>query len=341
MSISDTFGREIRDLRISVTDRCNFRCPYCMPADIYGEKYTFLRRKDILSFEEIARLVHVFTRFGVKKLRLTGGEPLMREDFTSLVALLSGTPGIEDIALTTNGYFLPKFASTLKDAGLHRLTVSLDSLDEAVFKRMNGREYTVGNVLRGIEAAEKAGFGPLKLNAVIQRGVNDHTILDLVRRFRGTGHIVRFIEFMDVGTLNRWDPADVVIAEEILAVIDAEFPLEPVASNYDGEVANRYRFKDGHGEIGVIASVTNPFCGGCTRIRLSTEGSIFTCLFAAEGTDLRGPLRSGSSDDGVFEIIANVWNKREDRYSELRSQSSLQEMENSSPKKIEMYQIGG
>jgi cyclic pyranopterin phosphate synthase len=341
MSIADTFGRKIRDLRVSVTDRCNFRCPYCMPADIYGEKYTFLPRKEILSFEEVARLVQVFTRFGVKKLRLTGGEPLMREDFSSLVRLLSGTAGIEDIALTTNGYFLPKSARPLRDAGLHRITVSLDSLDEEVFKRMNGRDYSVDRVLQGIEAAEKAGFGQLKINAVVQRGVNDHTILDLVRRFRGTGHIVRFIEFMDVGNLNGWDRRHVVTADEILSCIGTEYPLEPVEANYDGEVVNRFRFKDGQGEIGVIASVTNPFCGGCTRIRLSTEGRLFTCLFATEGTDIREPLRSGASDDEIFNIIAGVWKKRDDRYSELRSQNSPQDMENSSPKKIEMYQIGG
>ncbi len=338
MSILDTCGRAIHDLRISVTDRCNFRCPYCMPADIYGEKYTFLPRQDLLTFEEIAKVTKIFTRFGVRKIRLTGGEPLMREDIADLVGLLAEFDYVDDLALTTNGYLLPKFAVPLKQSGLSRISVSLDSLDDKVFKEMNGREYSVERVLSGIKAAEAAGFTQIKINAVVQRGINDHTLLDLVCHFRGTGHIVRFIEYMDVGNLNGWNLDHVVPAEEIIALINSKFPLEPVDPNYSGEVANRYRFKDGRGEIGVIASVTKPFCGGCTRIRLATDGRLFTCLFGTDGTDLRGPLRSGATDDDMIAIITNVWKKRDDRYSEFRSRSTPQQ---SSSKKIEMYQIGG
>ena len=338
MSILDTYGRAIHDLRISVTDRCNFRCPYCMPADIYGEKYTFLPRKDLLTFEEIAKVTKIFTRFGVRKIRLTGGEPLMREDIADLVGLLAEFDYVDDLALTTNGYLLPKFAMPLKQSGLSRISVSLDSLDDKVFKEMNGREYSVERVLSGIKAAEAAGFTQIKINAVVQRGINDHTLLDLVRYFWGTGHIVRFIEYMDVGNLNGWNLDHVVPAEEIIALINSKFPLEPVDPNYSGEVANRYRFKDGQSEIGVIASVTKPFCGGCTRIRLATDGRLFTCLFGTGGTDLREPLRSGATDDDLIAIITNVWKKRDDRYSEFRSRSTPQQP---SPKKIEMYQIGG
>ena len=338
MSILDTCGRAIHDLRISVTDRCNFRCPYCMPADIYGEKYLFLPRQDLLTFEEITRVVKTFTGFGVRKIRLTGGEPLMRKGIGDLVGLLAEIDDVGDLALTTNGYFLPKLAVQLKQSGLSRISVSLDSLDDKVFKEMNGREYSVGRVLSGIKAAEEAEFASIKINVVVQRGINDHTLLDLVCHFRGTGHIVRFIEYMDVGSLNGWSLDHVVPAGEIIALINSKFPLEPVDPNYSGEVANRYRFKDGQGEIGVIASVTKPFCGGCTRIRLATDGRLFTCLFGTDGTDLREPLRSGATDDDIIAIISNVWKKRDDRYSEFRSRSTPQQP---SPKKIEMYQIGG
>ncbi len=338
MSILDTCGRAMHDLRISVTDRCNFRCPYCMPADIYGEKYTFLPRQDILTFEEITRVVKIFTGFGMRKIRLTGGEPLMREDIENLVGLLAAIDDVGDLALTTNGYLLPKFAASLKQSGLSRISVSLDSLDDEIFKKMNGREYSVERVLSGIKAAEEAEFASIKINAVVQRGINDHILLDLVRYFRGTGHIMRFIEYMDVGNLNGWNLDHVVPAEEIIALINSAFPLEPVDPNYIGEVANRYRFKDGQGEIGVIASVTKPFCGGCARIRLATDGRLFTCLFGTEGTDLRGPLRAGATDEEIIELITKVWKKRDDRYSEFRSQSTSQK---SSLKKIEMYQIGG
>ncbi|MCH7782472.1 GTP 3',8-cyclase MoaA [candidate division KSB1 bacterium] len=336
--IKDTFNRPVKDLRISVTDRCNFRCPYCMPADLYGEKYTFLPKSDILDFEEVSRLVNIFEGLGVEKVRLTGGEPLMRENVEKLVSMLSGIDGIKDIALTTNGYILHKKAKALKKAGLSRLTISLDSLDDEVFKKLNGREYSVDIVLKAIDKAVKAGFDPLKINAVIQKGINDHTIVDLARHFRGTGHIVRFIEFMDVGTINSWNFEHVVPAGEILGMIDAVFPLEPVEKNYPGEVANRYRYKDGKGEIGIIASVTKPFCGNCTRLRLSTDGRLFTCLFASRGTDIRKPLRDGASDNEIREIIAHTWSNRTDRYSEERTTDKPSKI---SAKKIEMYQIGG
>ncbi len=336
--VKDKLGRPVRDLRISVTDRCNFRCPYCMPAEIYGERYQFLERSELLDFEEIARLAGIFAQLGVNKLRLTGGEPLVRNGLDSLVALLSDIEGIDDLTLTTNGYLLAQQAQALKDAGLQRITVSLDSLDEEVFKEMNGRNYGTERVLEGIEAAEKAGLSPIKINAVVQKGVNDHTVVDLARQFKGTGHIVRFIEYMDVGNLNGWKMDHVTPASEIVSMIDAEMPLEPVEANYVGEVANRYRYVDGSGEIGVIASVTQPFCGDCTRARLSTDGKLFTCLFASQGTDLRDPIRSGSSDDQLRDLIAGVWRLREDRYSELRTEFNARE---AAPRKIEMYQIGG
>ena len=334
----DRFGRPVRDLRISVTDRCNFRCPYCMPAEIYGEKYEFLPREELLSFEEISRLAGIFVGLGVTKLRLTGGEPLVRNNLERLVSLLSSFDGVNDLTLTTNGYLLASRAQPLRDAGLGRITVSLDSLDEDVFKVMNGRAYGPGRVLAGIKAAEEAGLQPIKINTVVQRGVNDHTILDLARHFKGTGHILRFIEYMDVGNLNGWEMGQVVPADEIVGTIDAQLPLEPVEASYRGEVALRYRYRDGTGEIGVIASVTKPFCGNCTRARLSTDGKLYTCLFASSGTDLRGPMRSGVTDDDLREIIAGVWAVRADRYSELRSEATSWE---TGPKKVEMYQIGG
>ena len=334
----DKFGRSIRDLRVSVTDRCNFRCPYCMPSEVYGEKYQFLPKAELLTFEEIASLARIFVGLGVTKLRLTGGEPLVRNGFEQLVSMVAGIEGIQDLTLTTNGYLLAQKAQALKDAGLQRITVSLDSLDEEVFKEMNGLGYGPKRVLEGIAKAEEVGLGPIKINAVVQKGVNDHTIVDLARRFKGTGHIMRFIEYMDVGNLNGWKLDDVVPAEDIFGLIDAEMPLEPIEPNYRGEVALRYRYRDGQGEIGIIASVTKPFCGDCTRARLSTDGKLYTCLFATHGTDLRNPLRAGASDEDLRDLISSVWGGRVDRYSELRTYAT--KLENPS-KKIEMYQIGG
>ena len=336
--VTDRFRRAVRDLRVSITDRCNFRCPYCMPAEIYGEEYEFLPKAELLTFEEVARLTRVFVELGVTKVRLTGGEPLVRNGIERLVALLAGIGGIKDLTLTTNGYLLAQKAQALADAGLQRLTVSLDSLDDEVFKRMNGRGYSTERVLEGIRVAEEGGLRPIKINAVVQRGVNDHSIVDLARHFKGTGHIMRFIEYMDVGNLNGWKLDQVVPASEIFENINADLPLEPMEPNYEGEVALRYRYQDGGGEIGIIASVTKPFCGNCTRARLSTEGRLYTCLFAGAGTDLRGPLRSGATDDELRELITGVWERREDRYSELRTYLTALEHQR---KKIEMYQIGG
>ena len=334
--IEDTFGRPFRDLRVSVTDRCNFRCRYCMPAEIYGERYEFLPREELLTFEEIARVVRVCVDRGAVKVRLTGGEPLVRRDLELLVADLAAVDGVDDLTLTTNAYLLPDKAAALKEAGLHRVSVSLDTLDDEVFREMNGRGFGTEKVLEGIAAAESVGFHPIKVNAVVQRGVNDHTIVDLARHFKERGHIMRFIEYMDVGNRNGWRMDHVVPADEIVARIDAEMPLEPVESNYRGEVALRYRYRDGGGEVGVIASVTKPFCGDCTRLRLSPEGSIYTCLFSSRGTDLRAPLRDGASDDELRSLVTSVWNVREDRYSEIRT--SLTEPVRD---KVEMYHIGG
>ena len=334
--IEDTFGRPFRDLRVSVTDRCNFRCRYCMPAEIYGERYEFLPREELLTFEEIARVVRVCVGLGAVKVRLTGGEPLVRRDLELLVADLAAVEGVDDLTLTTNAYLLPDKAAALRQAGLHRVSVSLDTLDDEVFREMNGRGFGTEKVLEGIAAAESAGFHPIKVNAVVQRGVNDHTIVDLARHFRERGHVMRFIEYMDVGNRNGWRMDHVVPADEIVARIDAEMPLEPVESGYRGEVALRYRYRDGGGEIGVIASVTKPFCGDCTRLRLSPEGSIYTCLFSSRGTDLRGPLRDGAGDDKLRSLVASVWSVREDRYSEIRT--SLTEPVRD---KVEMYHIGG
>ena len=336
--ITDRFRRPFRDLRISVTDRCNFRCTYCMPAEIYGERYQFLPKSQLLTFEEIERLARVFTGLGASKVRLTGGEPLVRNEVEKLVERLARVDGVDDLTMTTNAYLLPQKAQALREAGLGRITVSLDTLDDEIFRHMNGRGFGVERVLEGIEAAERAGFHPIKVNSVVQRGVNDHTIVDLARYFRDRGHIMRFIEYMDVGTLNGWRMDDVVPADEIVALIDAEMPLVPVESNYPGEVALRYRYADGGGEIGVIASVTKPFCGDCTRLRLSPEGQIFTCLFGSAGTDLRGPLRDGATDEDLASLAGGVWRVREDRYSEERS--SLTETMRSR-EKVEMYKIGG
>ena len=337
--ITDRFDRPMRDLRISVTDRCNFRCTYCMPAEVYGERYEFLPKAELLTFEETARLTRIIVGLGAVKARLTGGEPLVRSQLHSLVAMLSEIDGVADLTLTTNGYLLPQQVKGLRKAGLQRVTVSLDTLDDAIFRRMNGRQYGTQKVLDGIEAAEQAGFRPLKINSVVQRGVNDHTIVDLAGYFKERGHTVRFIEYMDVGNRNGWALDQVVPADEIVSRIDAEMGLEPMERGYRGEVARRYRYRDGGGEIGVIASVTQPFCGDCTRLRLSPEGRIFTCLFGTEGADLRGPMRSGASDDELERVVRGAWSVRADRYSEERS--SMTEELRAGREKVEMYHIGG
>ena len=336
MVITDTMHRPLRDLRISVTDRCNFRCTYCMPAEIYGDRYEFLPRADLLTFEEIARLVRVMVRQGAVKVRLTGGEPLVRNDVERLVGMIAQIDGVDDLTMTTNAYLLADKARTLKEAGLQRVTVSLDTLDDDIFRRMNGRDFGTKRVLEGMEAAQRVGLSPIKVNSVVQRGVNDHTLVDLARFCKERGYVLRFIEYMDVGNLNGWRLDHVVPADEIVALIGAEMPLEPVESGYRGEVALRYRYRDGGGEMGVIASVTKPFCGDCTRMRLSPEGSIYTCLFSNVGTDLRGPLRSGATDDDLQAIIRGVWSVRSDRYSEERA-SMTEPLRD----KVEMYHIGG
>jgi cyclic pyranopterin phosphate synthase len=308
-----------------------------MPAEIYGDKYTFLPRSDLLTFEEITRLARIFTGLGARKLRLTGGEPLVRQEIERLVEQLAALDGIEDLAMTTNGFLLPKKAQALKAAGLKRVTVSLDSLDDDVFRRMNGNRASVQNVLDGIAAAEQAGFAPIKINTVVQRGVNDHTLVDLARYCKDRGYIVRFIEYMDVGTLNGWRLDDVVPAAEIVERINAEMPLEAVPENYRGEVALRYRYQDGGGEIGLIASVTKPFCGNCTRLRLSPEGELYTCLFAVKGTDLRAPLRAGATDEEMESTIRGIWGKRADRYSEIRTSLTDRDQRD----KVQMFHIGG
>ena len=309
-----------------------------MPAEIFGESYQFLPREQILTFEEIHRLAGIFAGLGAAKLRITGGEPLLRTDLNLLVGLLSQVPGVDDLTLTTNGYLLAQQARRLKEAGLNRITVSLDTLDDDIFKQMNGRGFDTQRVLKGIQRASEVGLSPIKINAVVQKGVNDHTLVDLARFFKGTGHIVRFIEYMDVGNRNGWKWDQVVSAADIVRRIDEEMPLAPAESNYHGEVANRYRYKDGQGEIGVIASVTQPFCSSCTRARISTDGRLYTCLFGHNGTDLRQPMRDGATDEELRSIITGVWSRRTDRYSEERTE--LAPLQNS-PQKVEMYQIGG
>jgi cyclic pyranopterin phosphate synthase len=340
-AIADTRERPLRDLRISVTDRCNFRCPYCMPAEIYGEHYEFLARPALLTFEEIERLTRIFVDLGVEKVRITGGEPLLRHQLPRLIESLAAIEGLRDLTLTTNGYLLARQAQALKASGLKRITVSLDSHDDAVFKRMNGRGFGPERVLAGIAAAEEVGLLPLKINCVVQRGVNEDSILGLARRWKGSGHIVRFIEFMDVGTLNHWELSRVVTAREIVDRIDAVFPLEPAEPGYHGEVASRWRYKDGDGEIGVISSVSAPFCGSCTRARLTLDGSLVTCLFATGGRDLRTPMREGASDDDLRALIAGVWRARDDRYSEQRAANTDLDGRVKPRPKIEMYHIGG
>jgi cyclic pyranopterin phosphate synthase len=330
----DTLRRPLRDLRISVTDRCNFRCVYCMPREVFGRDYAFLPRAALLTFEEIERLARVFASRGVEKIRLTGGEPLLRRDLDTLVAKLARIPGL-DLTLTTNGVLLPAKAQALADAGLRRVTVSLDSLDDDVFRAMNDADVPVESVLAGIEAAHSAGLAPVKVNTVVKRGLNEESVLPLARHFRGSGVVLRFIEFMDVGATNGWRLDDVVPAAEIVAAIDAEWPLEPVEPDYRGEVANRYRYRDGAGEIGLIASVTQPFCRDCTRARISAEGTLYTCLFASSGHDLRAPLREGASDAQLGEVIDGIWGRRADRYSEIRS------AETPARPRVEMSYIGG
>ena len=332
----DTLGRALHDLRISVMDRCNFRCPYCMPGDTFHEHYRFLKSGERLQFEEIVRLTRLFVALGARKLRLTGGEPLLRANLPDLVGELTALEGVDDVALTTNGVLLAKYAAELKANGLKRVTVSLDSLDEQVFSRMSGGFGSVRQVLGGIRAAQEAGLSPLKINAVVERGLNDHTVLDLVERFRGSGTIVRFIEYIDVGNRNHWSLERVVPSRELLARIGARWPLHPVAENYRGEVAERYAFDDGAGEIGFISSVTEPFCGACSRARLSSDGVLYTCLFATTGQDLRAALRSGASDAQLTELMRGAWQRRADRYSELRATAREHPM-----KKVEMYYIGG
>ena len=330
--ITDRLGRPLETLRVSITDRCNFRCVYCMPKEVFGRDYAFLDRKELLSFEEIERVARIFAGLGVRTLRLTGGEPLVRRNVEHLVELLAAIPGLE-LALTTNGSLLPQKAEALARAGLGRVTVSLDSLDEDAFRSLNDVDFPVTRVLEGIEAATAAGL-PVKVNAVIKRGVNEESVVRLAERFRGTGHTLRFIEYMDVGHTNGWRLDDVVPADEIVRRIDASWPLEPVPGRAD-ETALRFRYRDGAGEIGVIASVTKPFCGGCSRARLSAEGRLYTCLFAVKGHDLRAPLRLGTADEEIAETLRGIWGRRTDRYSELRTTATA------SLPKVEMSYIGG
>ncbi len=335
LTVLDTLGRPMRDLRISVTDRCNFRCTYCMPREVFGPDHAFLPRAEILDFEEIERVVRAAVALGVRKVRLTGGEPLVRRNLEALVEMLATIEGVDDLTLTTNGSLLAAHARTLAEAGLHRVTVSLDALDDETFMRMNDARVPVQRVLDGIAAADAAGLGPVKINAVIRRGINEHAVLDLAGHFRGTDATVRFIEYMDVGHSNGWRLDDVVPAAEVVAAIDARWPLEPLDPGYRGEVARRYRYRDGAGEIGVISSVTEPFCGDCTRARLSADGRLFTCLFATDGHDLRAVLRSGAGDADVADALRRIWTGRTDRYSELRT------LETIDLPKVEMSYIGG
>jgi GTP 3',8-cyclase len=335
MTVLDTLGRPMRDLRISVTDRCNFRCTYCMPKEVFGADHAFLPRAEILDFEEIERVVRASVGLGVRKIRLTGGEPLVRRNLETLVGMLAAIPGIDDLTLTTNASLLAAKAQALADAGLHRITVSLDALDDETFMRMNDVGFPVQRVLDGMAAADAAGLGPIKVNTVVRRGLNEHAILDLAERFRGTGTTVRFIEYMDVGHSNGWRLDDVVPAAEIAERIHARWPIDPVEPGYRGEVAQRYRYRDGAGEIGIISSVTQPFCGDCTRARLSADGSLYTCLFATTGHDLRDLLRSDADDAAVTEALRVIWTGRSDRYSELRTLDTVE------LPKVEMSFIGG
>ncbi|MFT7256175.1 MAG: cyclic pyranopterin phosphate synthase [Candidatus Azotimanducaceae bacterium] len=337
--LTDTRGRLLRDLRISVTDRCNFRCTYCMPKSVFNKDYRFLPQSKLLSFDEIMRMARLFVAHGVEKIRLTGGEPLLRKNLEVLIEMLAALKTLDgkplDIALTTNASLLSRKAQVLKDAGLQRITVSLDSLDETVFRAMNDVNYSVTNVLNGIDAAHNAGFASIKINMVVKKGVNDRDIVAMARHFKGSGHIVRFIEFMDVGASNGWRMNDVVPSADIVRMINAEMPIIEEKSNYTGEVAERWSYADGTGEIGVISSVTQAFCSSCTRARLSTDGKLYTCLFAQSGHDLRALMRSGKSDKQIASAISLIWNQREDRYSEIRTKETAE------MKKVEMSYIGG
>jgi cyclic pyranopterin phosphate synthase len=335
MTVTDRLGRPPRDLRISVTDRCNFRCPYCMPKEVFGRDFAFLHREELLTFEEITRLARIFVHNGVSKIRLTGGEPLLRRDLERLIEQLSALD-VQDIALTTNGSLLThEKARALKAAGLHRVTVSLDSLDDATFRAMNDVDFPVDRVLASIDAAEAAGLTPIKIDCVVKRGMNDEQLVDLAERFRGTPHIVRFIEYMDVGNTNGWRMEDVVSGREILETLRRRWELMPAEPHYFGEVAERWHYADGAGEIGIITSVTQPFCGSCTRARLAADGRMYLCLFASTGHDFRGMLRGGASDEEIEAAIRTMWRNREDRYSEQRSEATP------SLKKVEMSHIGG
>ncbi len=332
--VRDTRGRALRDLRISVTDRCNFRCTYCMPKEVFGKDFQFLERSALLSFGEINRLVRLFRDQGVEKIRITGGEPLVRRKLEVLIEMLAYWDDL-DLTLTTNGSLLAQKAQALKDAGLKRVTVSLDSLDDAVFRAMNDVDFPVARVLEGIEAADRVGLAPIKVNMVVKRGVNDHTVVEMARYFKGSGHILRFIEFMDVGSTNGWQMQHVVPSRELVAKLDEAFGIESLEPNYTGEVAERWRYRDGSGEVGFISSVTQAFCRDCTRARLSAEGSLYTCLFATQGTDLRALLRADASDEEISAQIARIWRGRADRYSEIRTEETAKQ------RKVEMSYIGG
>ena len=332
--LADTRGRALRDLRISVTDRCNFRCTYCMPKEVYGRDFQFLERSQLLSFDEIHRLVKVFRGHGIEKVRITGGEPLVRRQLEKLIEMLAREPGL-DLTLTTNGSLLKQKAQALKDAGLKRVTVSLDSLDDTVFRAMNDVDFPVAKVLEGIEEADRVGLKPIKVNMVVKRGTNDQSVIDMARFFKGSGHILRFIEFMDVGSTNGWKMEHVMPSRELASRINTELPIEPANANYIGEVAERWRYTDGSGEVGFISSVTQAFCKDCTRARLSAEGSLYTCLFASQGTDLRTLMRDGATEEALSEAIAKVWRARGDRYSEIRTADTAK------LRKVEMSYIGG
>jgi GTP 3',8-cyclase len=334
-TVEDRMGRPLRDLRISVTDRCNFRCVYCMPREIFGSDFRFLPKAELLTFEEIRRLAGIFAGLGVEKVRITGGEPLLRREVEKLVGMLSEVPGLRDLTMTTNASLLPRKAAALKAAGLHRITVSLDALEDEVFQAMTDVPVPVATVLEGIAAAAREGLTPVKVNMVVKRGANEEQVVKMAEHFRGTGHILRFIEYMDVGTTNDWRMDHVVPAREILERVGSRWPLEPLDPNYPGEVAERYRYRDGQGEIGIIASVTQPFCGTCTRARLTADGEFFTCLFAARGHDLRTPLRAGAMDGEIAGLIRDIWAGRADRYSEIRSEATRE------LPKVEMSRIGG
>ncbi len=332
---TDRLGRPLHDLRISVTDRCNFRCTYCMPREIYGSAFRFLPHAELLTFEEVTRLARAAVATGVTKIRLTGGEPLLRRDVEQLVHMLAGLEGLADLTLTTNGSILATKAEALAEAGLRRVTVSLDALDDAVFARLNDVDFPVARVLEGIEAADRAGLSPIKVNMVVRRGLNEDSVLPMARFARDRGYILRFIEYMDVGHTNGWSLDEVVPSAELLAGIDAEMPLEPLDASYPGEVATRWRYRDGSGELGVISSVTQPFCGACTRVRLTAEGTLYTCLFGTDGVDLRAPLRDGADHETLCRLLADVWGARTDRYSELRSAATVE------MPRVEMSRIGG